>query len=59
MEKIVSICHRALILEEIGKSEDHFVDLFPLRHLSLSNASTDRQPVIQVVKVSGTVTISF
>jgi hypothetical protein len=55
----VSILNSSLAFEEIRDPEDAFVDLLPMRYLSISNASTDVQPVNQVVKVSGNITVSF
>lgn len=55
----MSKCNRSLAVEEINQPVEECVDLLPLRYLSLSNASTDIQPVNQVVKVSGNITISF
>lgn len=55
----MSTLNRSLALEEIKEPENDFVDLLPVRHLSISNASTDAQPVCQVVRVSGNITISF
>lgn len=46
-------------MEEIREPVEELVDLLPLRYLSLSNASADFQPVNQVVKISGNITISF
>lgn len=51
--------NRALAYEEISEPEQHLVDLLPMRHLSISNASTDLQPAKKVVKVSGNITVSF
>jgi hypothetical protein len=55
----VSTCNRSLAFEEIREPENHLVDLLPLRHLSISNASADVQLASQVVKVSGNITVSF
>lgn len=55
----VSLLNRSLVLEEIKESEDHLLDLLPVRYLSISNDSTDTLPACQVVKISGNITISF
>jgi len=55
----VSTFDRSLAFEEIGEPEVPLVDLLPVRHLSISNVSTDTQLVHQVVKVSGNITVSF
>ncbi len=55
----MGIINRSLALEETKQVENQFVDLIPVRHLSISNASTDTQPICQVVKVSGNITVSF
>ena len=55
----MSLCNRSLAFEEIRESEEHIVDLLPMQHLSISNASTDFRPATQVVKVSGNITVSF
>lgn len=55
----MSTLNSALAFEEIRDPEDNIVDLLPMRHLSISNASTDVQPANQVVKVSGNITVSF
>ena len=59
MEKPVSTYNRSFAYEEIKEPENQLVDLLPLRHLSISNASTDVQSASQVVKVSGNITVSF
>jgi hypothetical protein len=55
----VSTLNRSLVLEEIKESVIDLDDLFSLRHLSISNHSTDAQTAHQVVKVSGNITVSF
>jgi hypothetical protein len=55
----VSTFNRSLALEEIKESTIQIDDLLPVRHLSISNASTDLQPACRVVKVSGNITVSF
>jgi len=55
----VSTCNRSVTYEEIEESEENFIDLLPMRHLYISNASMDLQPANQVVRVSGSITISF
>jgi hypothetical protein len=55
----VSTFTRSLAFEEIKESEVKLEELLPVRHLSISSVSTSTQPVNQVVKVSGTITISF
>jgi len=55
----VSILNSSLALEEIQVSNNDLEDLHLVRHLSIRNASTESQPVYQVVKVSGTITVSF
>lgn len=59
-KKTVSKYNRSLAFEEIREpAEDYLVDLLPMQHLSISNASTDLKPATQVVKVSGNITVSF
>jgi hypothetical protein len=53
----VSLLNRSLALEETKESEN--LAVLPVRHLSISNASTDTQPTFEVVKISGNITISF
>jgi hypothetical protein len=53
----VSILNRSLALEETRETEEILVDLAPVRHLSISNASSDPQP--KVVTVSGSIIVSF
>lgn len=55
----VSIHNSSLALDEIQVSNSDLVDLHLVRHLSIRNASTESQPACQVVKVSGTITVSF
>ena len=55
----MSILNRSFAYEKIREPENDLVDLLPMRHLSISNASTDPQPASQVVKVSGNITVSF
>lgn len=55
----MSTLNRSLAFEEIQETQELLEDLLPMRHLSISNASTDAQPVYQVVKVSGNITVSF
>lgn len=55
----MSTCNRSLAVEEMDEPVEKLVDLLPLRYLSLSNPSPDFQPVNQVVKVSGSITVSF
>jgi hypothetical protein len=55
----VSTHNRSLAFEEIKEPEDNIFDLLSMRHLYISNASTDAQPASQVVKVSGNITVSF
>jgi hypothetical protein len=55
----VSTFNSSLAFEEINDPEEDFIDLIPMRHLSVSNASTDAQSHYQVVKVSGNITVSF
>lgn len=55
----VSSFNRSLALEENEGSVQDLEALLHLRHLSIRNASTEAQPVCQVVKVSGTITVSF
>jgi hypothetical protein len=57
--KSVSTFNRSLAFEEIKESEVKLEELLPVRHLSISSVSTTAQPVHQVVKVSGSITISF
>ncbi len=59
MENTVSNYHRSLVLEEFKVAEVELEELLPGRHLSLSNMATDAQSVFQVVKVSGSITVSF
>lgn len=59
MEKPVSTYTIARALEEIKDTENQFLDLLPMRHLSLSNISSDLQPASHVVVVSGNITVSF
>lgn len=59
MEKTVSKYNSALAYQEIRETEHDLPDLLPMRHLFLSDVSTDQQPIICVVKVSGTITVSF
>lgn len=56
---MLSTLNRSFALEEIKESDTDLVDLLPERHLSISNLSTDESSLIQVVKVSGTITVSF
>lgn len=55
----MSILNRSLAVEEIERSDCDLEDLILVRHLSIRNASTEAQPVCQVVKVSGNITVSF
>lgn len=55
----VSSFNRSLALEEINESKSDHDDLLLLRHLFIGNTSTETQPVFQVVKVSGSITVSF
>jgi hypothetical protein len=55
----VSLVNCSLVLEEIKDLENHLIDVFPERYLSISNSSVDAQPVCQVVKISGSITVSF
>lgn len=55
----VSSFNRSLALEEVSESVSDHEDLLHLRHLYISNASTEKQPVLKVVKVSGSITVSF
>ena len=55
----VSSFNRSLALEENEGSVQDLDALLHLRHLSISNGSTEAQPACQVVKVSGTITVSF
>ena len=56
---LVSKYNRALAYEEIRESEKDLNDFLPVRYLSISSGSTDTQTVIQVVTVSGNITVSF
>ena len=55
----MSLVNRSLALEEIKESDRDLDDLLLVRHLSISNAATESQPACQVVKVSGSITVSF
>ncbi len=55
----MSILNCTLAFEEIKEPEDKVLDLLSMRHLSISNNSTDAQPTHQVVKVRGNITVSF
>lgn len=55
----MSIANRSLALEEIKKSEIDIEDLLLGRHLSVSNTAPDAQPVCHVVKIKGSITVSF
>lgn len=55
----MSLLNRSLALEEIERSDNGLEEMLLARHLSISNASTEAQPACQVVKVSGTITVSF
>ncbi len=51
---------RSLALEETKETTFKCEVQLPVRHLSIRNASTTTpQPACQVVKVSGSVTVSF
>lgn len=55
----MGIANRSLALGEIKESHDSFIDLLPEQYLSISNLLMTAQPACQVVKVSGTITVSF
>jgi len=55
----VSTYKSSLACEEIRDTEEHLLSLLPLRYLSISDVSAEAQPVLQVVKVSGNITVSF
>lgn len=55
----MSILNRSLALEEVSETQCDIEDLLQVRHLSISNASTEPQHACHVVKVSGSVTVSF
>lgn len=55
----VSTINRSLALEEINGSAQDLEELLHLRNLSISNVSTEDQPACQVVKVGGSITVSF
>ena len=55
----MSILNSSLALEEFQVSNTELKDLDLVRHLSIRNVSTESQPVYQVVKVKGTITVSF
>lgn len=57
--RTVSMLNRLPVLEEIQEFENKIVDLLPVRYLSIHNTATQAQPVCQVVKVCGTITVSF
>ena len=50
---------RSLVCEEIAEQETDLAVFLQMRHLFTGNASADPQPVSQVVKVSGNITVSF
>ncbi len=50
----------SLALEEMNERVETELDLLvQARHLSISSASAEVQPLFRVVKVSGSITISF
>ncbi len=62
MEKNVSLHNCALALEDIHEYDEleSNVDLFiQARHLSFCNTTAKIQPALQVVKVTGSITVSF
>ena len=53
-------CNSALALEVKEELVEPEFDLFiQAKHLSISGASTDQQQLNHVVKVSGSITVSF
>lgn len=59
MENFVSTYNRSLVLEEIKETENLFLDLLPLRRQQTSHVSHEIEPAVKVVKVSGSITVSF
>jgi hypothetical protein len=55
----VSKFKRSLALEDVKETEMELEVYDPVRHLSISNVDADIQPLNQVVKVSGSITVSF
>lgn len=55
----MSYYNRSLALEDVQETEVKLEELLPVRHLTLSDVSTETQPVKQVVKVCGSITVSF
>lgn len=51
--------NRSLALEEMKESEVELGGYLPAKHLNLSNESTEAQLEHRVVKVCGTITVSF
>ncbi len=51
--------YRSAACEEIKDKQGPYIDLLPMLHLSISNASADTQITPSVIKVSGTITVSF
>ncbi|WP_158383154.1 hypothetical protein [Candidatus Protochlamydia sp. R18] len=46
-------------VHEYARVDSELNLLVPTRHLSIGTNSADTQPLYQVVKVSGTITVSF
>jgi len=55
----VSTLNSSLALEEMTESQSDMESLLQVRHLSISNALPEQEHACHVVKVSGSVTVSF
>ncbi len=50
---------RSLALQDVKEPEMELEVYDPVRLLSISNVIADSQPVNQVIKISGSITVSF
>ena len=55
----MSTYNSSLVCEEIEGSKETLIDLLPIRYRSIGNALADLQQANKVVKVSGSVIVSF
>ena len=50
---------RSLVLEELHEQNFVLEELLPGRHLSISSVEVEEQQIKEVVKISGSITVSF
>jgi hypothetical protein len=55
----VSKLNRSLVLENLQEQNIALEELFPGRHLSISSVEVEEQMITEIVKISGSITVSF